>query len=87
MGRAININMIEFNEKGQQIFKQISPQLEIEHRGEIVAIEVDTKDFFLARTVHEALKKAKEKYPGKIFYLGKVGYRAVRKRGSHHLSV
>ena len=62
MDRVVNINMTEFNEKGQQIFKQIGPQLEAEHKGEIVAIEVDTKDFFLARTVHEALKKAKEKY-------------------------
>lgn len=59
MDRVVNINMTEFNEKGQQIFKQIGPQLETEHKGEIVAIEVDTKDFFLARTVHEVLKKAK----------------------------
>jgi len=79
MNEVININMREFSEKGQGIFKQISPQLEVEHRGKIVAIEVESGDFFLARTKREALKKAKEKYPAKIFHFGRIGFKAVRK--------
>jgi len=31
-------------------------------------IEPETGEYFLSRTLTEAIRKAKEKYPGKVFY-------------------
>ena len=59
--------------KGQRIFRQLSEKLEKEHLGEAVAIEVDTGDYFLGKTGLEAVRKAREQYPGKLFFVGRVG--------------
>lgn len=64
--------------KGRGIYqKQLKGILEPEHKGEIVAIEVDTGDYFLGKTVIEAVDKGREKYPAKGFYFMRVGYKAV----------
>ncbi|MFW0859482.1 MAG: hypothetical protein AAGB97_04780 [Dehalococcoidia bacterium] len=42
-----------------------------------VAIEVDSDDYFIGDTSVEASRKARSKYPGKVFYLGRIGYRAA----------
>lgn len=46
-------------------------------KGAIAVIEPETGDYFLGRTLTEATKKAKEKYPGKIFYAIRIGYSFV----------
>jgi hypothetical protein len=43
-------------------------------KGKIAVIEPDTGDFFLGRTLLEALKKAKDRYPDKLFYSIRIGY-------------
>ncbi len=48
-----------------------------EKKGLIAAIEPDTGVYFLGKTLTEALKKAKEKYPDKIFYSIRIGYTFV----------
>ena len=40
----------------------------------IAVIEPETGDYFLAKTLTEALRKAKAEYPGKIFYSIRIGY-------------
>lgn len=72
-----NINIRNIGEKGRAIFKKISEELERDYRGKFVAIEVDSGDYFVGDTVIEADEQAKEKYPDKIFYLGKIGYRTA----------
>ena len=54
-------------------------KLEKEHRGEIVAIEVGTDDYFLGKRGIEAITKARKKYPNAVFYLVKIGFPAVHK--------
>lgn len=66
-----------FAEKGEAIFRSIEEKLKPEHGGKIVAIEIESGDYFLGRTGSEAVEKAKEKYPNKIFYLARVGARAA----------
>ena len=44
-----------------------------EKRGAIAVIEPETGEYFLGRTLTEAIKKAKEKYPGKVFYSIRIG--------------
>ena len=48
-----------------------------EKKGTIAVIEPKTGEYFLGKTLTEALKKAKEKYPGKIFYSIRIGYTFV----------
>jgi len=47
------------------------------HKGELIAIEVDTRDYFVGKDPIEADEKAREKYPDAAFYLARIGYRAA----------
>ncbi len=67
----------ELVEKGEEIYKKIRDRLEPAHKGEFLAIEVESGDYFLGKTPQEADGKATEKYPDKVFYLARVGYRAA----------
>jgi len=48
-----------------------------EKKGTIAVIEPETGEYFLGRTLTEAIKKAKEKYSGKVFYSIRIGYTFV----------
>jgi hypothetical protein len=63
--------------RGKEIYQSIKEELEPKHKGEIIAIEVDSGDYFLGETVIEAGTKAREKYPDKVFYFVRVGFPAV----------
>jgi len=69
------VNTKEIGRKGRRIFEAISEQLEKEHFGKAIVIDVETGDYFIGKTGIEATKKAREKYPNKVFFLGKIGYR------------
>ena len=45
-----------------------------EKKGTFAVIEPETGEYFLGKTLTEAIKKAKEKYPGKVFYSIRIGY-------------
>ena len=62
--------------KGEAILKAIEGELLPEHRGKAVVIDVDSGDYFVGETGIEATDKAREKHPGKIFYLARIGARA-----------
>ena len=72
-----NIDIRKIGEKGREIFKRISEELEKDYRGKFVAIEVDSSDYFIGDTSVEAKKNARVKYPGRVFYLGRIGFRAA----------
>lgn len=46
-------------------------------KGMFAVIEPDTGDFFLGRTLTEALKAAMRKYPDKVFYSIRIGQKAI----------
>ena len=70
------IDKERFAEKGEAIFRSVEDKLMAEYKGKIVAVEIDSGDYFLGRTHSEAMDKAKKKHPDKIFYLARVGARA-----------
>ena len=43
-------------------------------KGMIAVIEPDSGDYFLGKTLLEALKKAEKQYPNKLFYSIRIGY-------------
>ena len=71
------IDVEAFADKGEAIFRKIEPKLKPHHLGEIVAIEIESGDYFLGKTLSEADNKAKKKYPGKLFFFARVGARAA----------
>lgn len=83
MGTGIEMEKIrivdkdEMVDKGDEIYKKIRDKLEPAHKGEFLAINVDTGEYWLGRTAAEADKKARENYPDEVFYLARVGRRAA----------
>ncbi len=59
--------------RGFQIYKKLKKVLEAEHFGEHVAIEVKSGDYFLGKTMDEALDLAEQQYPDAEFFILKVG--------------
>ena len=45
--------------------------------GEVVAIEIESGHYFIAKSAVEAVKKGKTRHPNKIFYLKRIGYKAL----------
>ena len=70
----------EIERKGQEIYEQkLKEQLEKEHLGKYVAIDIETEEYFLGETLDEALTLARNKYPNKIFHSIKIGSEGVFK--------
>ncbi|HLC85459.1 MAG TPA: hypothetical protein VJH22_06735 [Candidatus Nanoarchaeia archaeon] len=63
-------------DKAQAIYARIREQL-VGQDGKIIAIEVDSGEFFLGRDTGEACEKARERFPDKQFYFLRVGARAT----------
>lgn len=79
-GEAVVIDPKGMAKKAERIYVSIRDELEAEHRGKVVAIDVETGDSFLGETVIEAARKGREKYPGKVFHFIRIGYPAVHVR-------
>ena len=81
MGTEVEkIRIVDKNEhvdRGKGIYEKIKDKLEPAHKGEFVAIEVDTGDYFVGKDLIEADRKARKKYPDAVFYLARIGYRAA----------
>jgi hypothetical protein len=71
--------------KGETIYAtRLKVHLEPAYVGKYVAIEVDSGDNFLGRTLVEAGRNARAKYPDKVFHFIKVGSPvAQRSRGDN----
>ncbi|MFQ6073302.1 MAG: hypothetical protein ACE5KT_11490 [Methanosarcinales archaeon] len=74
-----NINLREFADKGDKIYEQIKNKLEKTHKGDIVAIEVESGDYVIGSDLVDAGSCTKEKNPNKIFHFIKIGYHAAVK--------
>ena len=67
--------------QGEALYQQrLKSQLDPTYHGQIVAIEVESGDYFIGKSVTEAARKAREKYPEKVFYFVKIGFPAVHVR-------
>jgi hypothetical protein len=64
--------------EGERLYRtRLRRLLEKDHYGEYVAIEVESGDYFLGKTMGEALAAAAQKYPRKRFYFLRIGYPAA----------
>lgn len=67
----------DISQKGQPIFEVLSQELAGSHFGKFIAIDADSGEYFLGETGIEATRKAQKKFPGKVFFLGRLGYRTA----------
>jgi hypothetical protein len=70
------ISIKELSEKGMAIYRSLVEDGRIneeEMRGKVVAIEVESKDFFIGSSVPDAYDAAKIKYPDNIFHFVHIG--------------
>lgn len=67
--------MVE-EQKAKHIYSQVKDSLKGQE-GRIIAIDTDTGDFFLGKTVMDAYEKGHQKYPKKEFFFKRIGFKAV----------
>ena len=68
----------KFIVKAKKIYQSlIEPNLLENHIGKFVAVETDTKSYFIGLTGNEAIAEAEKRFPDKIFYLARVGFKAA----------
>ncbi len=63
---------------GKKVYKTlVEPFLDDADFGKFVAIEPDSRSYFIGLTGREALDKAEAKFPDKSFYLARIGFKAA----------
>lgn len=66
--------------KGEEIYQTLKDRLEAEHKGEIVAIEPESGDYFLGKDVVEATEAGRRVHVDKLFYYVRIGFPVVHRR-------
>ncbi len=64
---------------GDEIYdRDIRPQVELDHHGEYIAIDVDSGSWAISNDLRAAAKRLRTQHPGAIdVWLLRVGYRAM----------
>ena len=71
---------------GGEIYeKDIRRQVETDHHGKVIAIDVDSGDYAIADTASGAAKHLREQRPDASVWLMRVGYRTLRHFGGSSL--
>jgi len=66
-------NLEEFSKQSEKFYDQIKAKLEVDFKGKYAALDFESKEYWIGEIPSDALSKAKEKYPDKLFYLIQVG--------------
>ncbi|MDP3883117.1 MAG: hypothetical protein Q8Q48_03630 [Candidatus Staskawiczbacteria bacterium] len=67
----------KISSEGEKIYEGIKSKYEPQDNGKFLAIEVFSKDVYLANSTVEAVEMAKKKHPDKVFYVVKIGFDSV----------
>lgn len=68
----------EFMRNAERIYEsRLRTELERLHRDQFVAIEPESGDYFLGRTLSEAIGAAREAHPGRLAHALRVGHQAA----------
>ena len=63
--------------EGAKIYEGLKKDFEPKENGKFLAIEIESKSVYLGKTSAEALVKAKEKHPDKLFFVVKIGFQSA----------
>ena len=74
----------EFVRRAEEIYAtRLRTILEPDHVDEFVAIEPDSGDYFLGKTLSEAIGAARQSYPDRLAHAMRVGHKAALHFGMH----
>jgi hypothetical protein len=74
----------EFVRRAEEVYAtRLRSVLEPEHLGEFVAIEPQSGDYFLGKTLSEAIGAARRSYPDRLAHAMRVGHKAALHFGVH----
>lgn len=62
----------EFDRKGEAILKELQKVLLPEHTNEIIAIDVESGDYYLGKTSSEALAAFRQHHPDRVAWMARV---------------
>ena len=60
----------------EEVYQKIKDQLKWQE-GKILAIDVESGDYFIGKDTIEAYKKGRKKYPHKEFFFKRIGTKAA----------
>jgi len=71
-------NMNEFVQRAEEFYtSRLRAVLEPGHRDEFVAIEPESGDYFLGKTLSEAMAAARRSHPDRLAHAMRVGHKAA----------
>ncbi len=74
----------EFVRRAEEVYTtRLRAVLEPEHIDEFVAIEPESGDYFLGKTLSEAIGAARLSYPDRLAHAMRVGHKAALHFGMH----
>lgn len=74
----------EFVKKAEGVYEsRLREILEPDHVNEFVAIEPDSGDYFLGKTLSEAISAARQSHPDRLAHAMRVGNKAAIHFGMH----
>jgi hypothetical protein len=74
----------EFVRRAEEVYAtRLRVVLEPEHVDEFVAIEPDSGDYFLGKTLSEAIGAARRSHPDRLAHAMRVGHKAAPHIGMH----
>ena len=72
-----NANLQKVVTEGVKIYQKIKNQYEPDKNGKFLAIDIDSKDAYMADTSADAVVMARKEHSKKVFYVVKIGFDAV----------
>ncbi len=70
-------NIQKIAEEGAKIYELVKIRFEPASNGKFLAIDIESKDTFIAATSSEAVELARKAHPDKVFYVVKIGFSAA----------
>ena len=64
----------KISSEGADIYESLKMKYEPTHNGKFLAIDIDSKDVYLADDGAQAVELARQAHPNKVFYLIKIGH-------------
>jgi hypothetical protein len=77
------MDLKQLAEKGQEIYeRKYRADLEENHHGEFVAIDIFTEKYYLGKTSDEAVKQATSDNPSGFYHLIRIGFSGAHRMGT-----
>ena len=68
------VDIEKISSEGAKIYAERKMEYEPHQNGKFLAIDIDSKDVYLADDGAQAVELARQQHPDKVFYLVKIGF-------------